>query len=251
MIAIREKLVAFGIHFAVTLLLALAAAALIFLVWFPDPFQTMVGGSALFILVVGCDLTLGPLLSLVIYNSKKSRRELLIDYSIVGAVQLAALIYGVFVVSGARPVYVAFVKDRLEVIQAAELADADVQAATDPQYRSKSLWGTQLVGVTVPPKDRKGAFFTALAGKDIGLQPKYYASYESQIAEVKTRAKPLAELAMSHKEAEPLLAAASKEIGRPEDQLRWLPVKHSKGFWTALIDADSGRPVGYLPIDPY
>ena len=71
MIVWREKFVATGIHFLVTLTFAAIAAALVFLVWFPDPFQTMIGGTELFLLVVGCDLALGPLISLVIYNSRK------------------------------------------------------------------------------------------------------------------------------------------------------------------------------------
>jgi hypothetical protein len=28
-------------------------------------------------------------------------------------------------------------------------------------------------------------------------------------------------------------------------------VKHTRGFWTALIDLETGYPVKYLPIDPY
>ena len=76
MIVWREKFVATGIHFLVTLGFAACAAALIFLVWYPDPFETMIGGTELFLLVVGCDLALGPLISLVIYNSRKSRRAL-------------------------------------------------------------------------------------------------------------------------------------------------------------------------------
>ena len=75
MIVWRERFLAFAIHFLVTLVLAAIAAALIFLVWFPDPFQTMVGGTELFELVVVCDLALGPLISLVIYDSRKARRE--------------------------------------------------------------------------------------------------------------------------------------------------------------------------------
>jgi hypothetical protein len=37
----------------------------------------------------------------------------------------------------------------------------------------------------------------------------------------------------------------------PPERLRWLPVHHRKGFWTALIDDQTGRPVGYAPVDPY
>ena len=68
----------------VTLLLGAIAAALIFIVWFPDPFQTMVGGTKLFELVVVCDLVLGPLISLVIYDSSKARWKIVMDYCIVG-----------------------------------------------------------------------------------------------------------------------------------------------------------------------
>jgi hypothetical protein len=28
-------------------------------------------------------------------------------------------------------------------------------------------------------------------------------------------------------------------------------VHHRKGFWTAIIDPDSGRPLGYAAVDPY
>ena len=53
------------------------------------------GGRELFMLVVGCDLALGPLLSLVVFDSSKTRRELLFDYTVLGIVQLAGLVYGV------------------------------------------------------------------------------------------------------------------------------------------------------------
>src|SRR4051812_44178877 len=102
-IAWRDKLLAFGIHFIVTAAVAAAAAALIFLVWYPTPFNEMIGGTKLFVLVVGCDLALGPLISLVIFDRQKTRRHLVTDYTIVALVQLAALSYGVWVLAGSRP----------------------------------------------------------------------------------------------------------------------------------------------------
>ena len=104
MIVWREKFRAMLLHFLITLAVAAVAAGVIFLVWFPDPFQAMAGGTKLFMLISVCDLVLGPLLSLVIYNSKKSRRELITDYSIVGVVQLAAFNYGVVAKAAPRPV---------------------------------------------------------------------------------------------------------------------------------------------------
>jgi len=59
----REKAIAFAVHFLVTLALSAGAAALVFLVWYPDPFQTMLGGAKLFLVLLMCDLGLGPLTS--------------------------------------------------------------------------------------------------------------------------------------------------------------------------------------------
>ena len=40
-------------------------------------------------------------------------------------------------------------------------------------------------------------------------------------------------------------------IGMPAERLRWLPVRHRNGFWTALIDTDNGKPLAYVDFDPY
>src|SRR4026207_2238884 len=111
----RDKLLAFSIHFIATALLAACAAALIFLIWYPDPFQAMVRGTELFLLVVGCDLALGPLLSFVVFNRKKTRRALMVDYTFIAIVQIAGIVYGVYTVAELRPAYVAFATDRLQV----------------------------------------------------------------------------------------------------------------------------------------
>lgn len=70
------KLKAFSVHFVATALVAALAALLVFKLWYPYPFADMMGGTKLFLLVVACDLALGPLMSLVIYNPKKTRKEL-------------------------------------------------------------------------------------------------------------------------------------------------------------------------------
>jgi len=249
MILWREKFVAFAIHFAVTLAVGLIAAALIFFVWFPDPFQEMVGGSKLFMLVVGCDLALGPLISLVIYDSRKSRRELYMDYSIVALVQLGALAYGMHVSFNSRPVFVVFATDRLEVVTAGEIADEDLKAAVLPEFRSRPLWGPPLVATLVKPEDRNDALDKALAGKDISVRPKFFVPYESQLDRIKPKMKPLEALERRRPEIRALIETHLGKVA--VDGAKWLPVKHKNGFWTALMDATSARPIGYVPLDPY
>jgi hypothetical protein len=247
-IAWREKTKAFAVHFLVTLGLSAGAAALVFLIWYPDPFATMLGGAKLFLILLMCDLGLGPLSSFVIYNSKKSRRELLFDYSVVGTIQLAAFAYGLYAVANARPVYIAFVKDRLEVVSAREIDDADLaRGGTD--YRERPKWGPQLVAIHEPddPKERNKVLDAALLGKDYAMFPAYYVPYEQHLPLIKQRALPVTELEKRHPRTKQLLA----QMQAPVQQLVWLPVKHRRGFWTALLDPDTGRPVHWLPVDPY
>ena len=251
MIPWREKFRAFSIHFATTLVVAAAAAALIFLVWYPPPFGTMVGGLKLFALITGIDLALGPLVSLVIYDSRKSRRALIFDYTVVAVLQIAALLYGIYSVAQARPAYVAFVKDRIEVIAAGEIAERDWQEAKGSTYASPPWRGPVLVATHVKPADRNDALDGGLEGRDVGVRPKFYVECDTQVDVIKRHVKPLSSLERRHQESAPLIAESLRELQRPAEDLGWLPVKHSRGFWTALVDRRSGYPVKYLPIDPY
>ena len=247
----RERFLAFAIHFVLTLVLAAGAAALIFIVWFPDPFQTMVGGTKLFELVVICDLVLGPLISLVIYDSTKARWQLIMDYSIVGAIQLAAMIYGVYIVAGTRPVYVAFNQDRIEVVTAREIADREVAAARDPAYADLPFDGPRLVAVRVPAEEQQDALFQSIAGNEEHQRPKFFAPYQAALADIRRHAQPVPALAAKFPAAAPLLEVAMRELPIPAERARWLPVHHRQGFWTAIIDDADGRPVAYVAFDPY
>lgn len=249
MIAWREKFRAMSLHFLVTLAMAAAAAAMIFFVWYPDPFQALLGGTKLFLLISVCDLVLGPLTSLIVYNSQKTRRALLFDYTIIGVVQLVAFVYGVISIAGSRPAYVAFVFDRFEVVTARQLEDAELQAAKDP-YRTRPFWGPVLVGTQRPSdtKSQNEVMFASLAGKDLQMFPRYYIPYEAAKEQIKSKAKPLAALYKHHPEARQMVADAKLPL--PESELRWVPIL-GKTFWTVLLDANGGPPLAYLPLDPY
>jgi len=247
----REKFRAFGIHFATTLFVAALAAGLIFLVWYPAPFATMIGGFKLFMLISGTDLALGPLCSLVVYNSRKTRLALGFDYAIIGLIQVSALVYGVYSVSQNRPAFVAFVKDRIEVIAAAEISENDILDARGSKYSTPSWRGPELVATYVRPEDSNDALWAAIEGRDVGMRPKFYVDYGSQVETIKQHLKPLSVLRQRSPEYEQVIAESVSELKRPAEDFGWLPVRHTRGFWTALVDLKTGFPVKYMPIDPY
>jgi hypothetical protein len=187
----------------------------------------------------------------VIYNSRKSRRELITDYTLVGAIQLAMMVYGVYIVAGTRPVVIAFNADRLEVVTARDISDAELAAARLPEYRSLSLTGPRYVSIQIPKADQQDALFQAVAGNEEHQRPKFYAPYASALEQIRRRAKTIEVLEKKFPDYSPQLDAAVREAGIPAQRLRWLPVRHRKGFWTALIDEQTGMPVSYAPVDPY
>lgn len=250
MIVWRDKLRAAGIHLLATLALA-GIAALLYRMWFPPPFHEMVGGTRLFLLLVGVDVVMGPLVSLVIFDRRKSRRELFTDYSVVGLLQLCAMAYGLQVAHAARPVYVVFAVDRLEVVSARDIPAAELAAARLPQYARLPQTGPRRVAAVVPEAERADALDMALNGVDTSARPRFFVPYASQVAQIMARARTLPELRSRHPQAADPLDAAVARTGYGDDALRWLPVKARDGFWTALVDARSGEPLAYLPLDPY
>ena len=127
----KRRLRASTVHLGISLCIAALAAALVFGLWYPYPYGEISGGRELFLLVVAVDVVMGPLITLAIFNSTKPRRELIMDFTVVGALQLAALGYGLWTVFAARPVHLVFEYSRMSVVHAIDV-DADLLAKAPP-----------------------------------------------------------------------------------------------------------------------
>ena len=110
-----------AVHFLLSVLVAVLAAALVFMLWYPFPYRELMGGRELFMLVIGVDVVCGPLLTMVLYNPSKPRLDLVRDLGIVAIIQLAALIYGLSVVMAVRPVYLVYEVDRFNAVSAVDI----------------------------------------------------------------------------------------------------------------------------------
>ena len=77
---------AFGGHLSFSLLLGLAVFALFRWVWYPDALFELGGAGKLMALVVGIDVVLGPLLTLIVFNPRK--RSLIWDLAVILALQI-------------------------------------------------------------------------------------------------------------------------------------------------------------------
>ena len=99
---------AFLIHLGISALIAATVVALVLAVWYPPPYFAGMGGPVLLRLLIGVDVVLGPLITLIVFDPAKPRLKY--DLMTIAALQVAALAYGGMVMFEARPVYNVFVK---------------------------------------------------------------------------------------------------------------------------------------------
>ncbi len=98
------RLKASGIHFSASLLIFLALLGLIYYVWYPQALFWSDGGIQGVKILIGVDLVLGPLLTLLIYNPTKTRKHIIMDLSVIILIQLSAMAWGVHNIYSQRPV---------------------------------------------------------------------------------------------------------------------------------------------------
>lgn len=244
---IKAKLKASFLHGLITLVTGALGAYVVFFVWYPGELSDLVKGAEFYKLLMIVELCLGPLMSIVIFNPGKSRSELIRDYSLVGLIQLFALLYGLYATFISRPVFEVFVIDRLELLSAVELSQNDLDAAENPEYSHLPLWGKKQICVSLPvdPVEKSDLLRSALHGKDIELLPKYYRRCNKG---------ELDKAALSKEQLIQLIKTkgAEREIDiQALGDFSWLPVKSRFGAWVKVYPRDKHNGAYYLNIDPF
>ncbi len=240
-----------AIHLSISAAIGLVAAILIFGVWYPPPYSQATGATELVVLLLGVDLTLGPLLTLVVF--KTGKKSLRFDLSVIATLQACAFLYGMSVVVRARPAFIVGAVDRFVVVAANELDPEDLAKGRRPEFRSVPWTGPRLVGAELPtdPAKRDRLLFSGLSGKDVEKYPEYYVTYREAAPALLERARPVDQLHFSDPAEQEILDRAIAEATEARGRLLYLPVMARRGSMTMLLDASSGEPLKAVALDPW
>lgn len=241
-----------GVHFLCSGLVALLAASLVFGVWYPAPYDQLAGGRELFLLVVAVDLVCGPLLTLVLFTPTKPRAELYRDLGVVGVVQLLALVYGLWTVLEARPLFLVHEIDRFKVVAAPDV-DSSALAALPRELRP-SLWaGPLTVGIREPrdANERQSVMVeSSVGGRDYAERPEFYLPYnKAQAAKSLLKAKPLEVFLQKQPQQQDTARKLALDKGASVSQWMYLPVI-ARQDWIAILDKQ-GQVQGFLKGDGF
>lgn len=248
------RLLAAGIHLLISLAVAAAAATLVFLIWYPYPYREISGGRELFFLVMTVDVVMGPLLTLTVFNRNKPPRELRRDLAMIGLLQMAALVYGLWTVSVARPVHLVFEMDRFRVVHAIEVPEAELEQA--PAGLQRLPWtGPTLLSLRSFRNDREKIDMTlvALGGAALGARPALWQDYASAGPQIRAAARPLGDLKTRFPAQAGMIDDALKSAGAGTSamSLGYLPMAGRDKYWTVVLDLNTTEVIAFVPIDSF
>ncbi|MDO6423222.1 hypothetical protein [Saccharophagus degradans] len=130
---LKTRLRASLVHAAISALVLAGLFVFAGLTWFPFGLFVVGGGAEGSTILLLVDVVLGPALTFIIYNTVKTRSQLVRDISIIALVQVACLIAGACTIYNSRPVAVVHLYDTFYVLREADYKeyDLDVQGLKD------------------------------------------------------------------------------------------------------------------------
>jgi hypothetical protein len=239
------------IHLSISLVLATTIGALLYFLWFPPPYFVAAGANKLILVLMGVDIGIGPLLTLIVVSPHKPRKLLRLDLSVIAILQTIAFAYGIHIIAAARPVFVVAEIDRLVLVSANQLDDADLARGAQPAFRSRSWTGPVLVGA-LPPKgieSMKIAEQAMSSGKDIDQLPRFYVPYDQVVDKIMQRTKLLSQI--KNATVDQRRELDQLQAGSNGARLLALPLERGDNDYTAIMSPDTRGPIRILPIDPW
>ena len=203
-------------------------------------------------ILIAVDLIIGPLLTILIFDRTKIKRELIADISIIGVLQFAALTYGVWSVFVARPVHLVFEYSKFTVVHAVDITPEFLAMAT-PELRHLPLTGPTPIGLRSfkNAQEQLDSTLAALNGLPLAARSDLWQSYAASAPSVLLASRSLEELFARFPEASDQIATAVSDTRRTSSGLRYVPMVGREQAWTVLVDAVSAQPLAYMRLDSF
>lgn len=240
------RIKAFLIHLAISIVVALAAMALVFGLWYPSPLHAALGVTGIFLLLLAVDVVLGPCLTLVVF--KPGKKTLVMDLTAIALLQLSALAYGVWTVAEGRPAWLVFAVDRFELVRVLDIDERKLEQA-DLAYRQPSLLGPQWVAASNPAdSDERNDLIleSVFGGTDLAQRPNLYQPLSAQKDAIAQRVLALSKLS-EFNTAEHVNALLAQH---PQAD-SWLPLRANNQDMVVLMHKASAEVVAIVDLRPW
>ncbi len=246
---VRSKLRAFGGHLLVSAAVAAALVWVFMKKWFPMPYFVADGGWQGVRLLAAVDVVLGPVLSLVVYNPRKSRRALLLDYAVIGCLQLAAMGFGLWTVYTQRTALVVFGDGAFYTVTADQMAFVG-EAAAEVARKSSGRPAYAYIRLPEDPDKVQEIRRQALAtGVPVYLRADLMEPLDRKgLERIAAHSVDLASRVQSIAPYRKALGAFLERQGAEPDEILFFPLFCRYRSLTIAFRPGDPRPAGWLPI---
>jgi len=250
----KSRFKAFGLHFTGSATVLLLVLGSLYLGWYRWPGWYLTGVLRVLPIMVGVDVVLGPLLTLVIANPKKPRRELARDIGCIITVQLVALGYGATTLWNGRPLYYTFSEKELSVTQGIDLQPDQIALARQSNPDFAPHWYSLPRWVWAPlPEDEatsKAIVESAIkGGLDVTAMPRYFKPWQEGLPQLRARLTRIDGLSYYSLARQKILRERLKEYGFDPDAADVLPMTGHGTPLLAVFDLKTLRIKALLRAD--
>ena len=238
-----------GIHLIISLVIVITVLTIMYLLWYPGEYFTLMGGKTLIMIIASVDVFIGPLLTFAVY--KVGKKSLKFDLFCIGFVQIIALTYGIYVMFQSRPVFTVFNKTQFQISAVVDITDGELAKGRQAHWKRFSIAGPELVAIHTPNKKNKYEYIFAMTESDMAYRyPRLYDDYNLHKPEVIKAGKPLSGLYKDNLANKAAVDHFVKKIQRPESDFLYVPISSELTSMSAIVDANTGDFIQIIDVLP-
>lgn len=239
-----SRLKAMLIHLAISMAIFLILFALLIGEWYPSFFFDTDGGWEGLRILIGVDLVLGPLLTLIVYRPQKP--GLLFDLSLIGATQLICLIIGTHIVYSERPLALVFVDDHFVSVSQGSFDFAGTKSS-----ELKNLPGDypKQIYIEMPAdkEERKALKRRQVSEGPLHARPALFRPFPDHAQEAVSQGISISQYRKDMPDKDSALTAWLKQTGYQEEAIIWVPYTARYRDSFLVLDRQSGKILGLVP----
>ena len=246
----RFRFKAFAWHLAGSAGALTVTLGLLYVGWYHWPGWYLADMPTVLAIMVGVDVVLGPLLTLIVADSAKARRVLARDLGVILAIQLVAFGYGVTTLWHGRPLYYAFSVNCLTMVQAQDIENESATPAAQnsdlaPHWHSLPRW----IWAPLPSNSEEAEKIIRSAiqgGFDVTARPAYYRAWASGAAELRRQLKRVDDIKFFGPKEQTLLKQRMTALGLAPDRANGIALTGRKRPLLVVFDPSSLRLLAYI-----
>jgi hypothetical protein len=246
---ITNRYSATTIHFSISLFIFSIFLFVLLYYWYPAPHFSAAGGWQGVKIVAAVDLILGPLLTLIIFNINKSRKELTLDFLLIAMIQLGALSWGISTVYSQRPLALTFWEDKFYSVSAEHFPAYGIELDTLKQFGESY---PVFIYVQEPTTDEhRQLFLNKTIGESIppNLIPELYEPISTHFSDISKHSIDMSEIMIINSTLNDEISALLKKTNTKLEDNYYIPLKSSFSEIVIVFDKDSNY-IGYAST-PY